>query len=91
MILDPATGTGTYLLWIFQLVEKRFKGTDGDKASPKLIKQHFGKMSWFEYVRDRLLPRVTGFELLMAPYGPLTSSLAYFCRKVATSLTAIRA
>ena len=30
MILDPATGTGTYLLWIFQLVERRFKGEDRD-------------------------------------------------------------
>jgi hypothetical protein len=81
MILDPATGTGTYLLWIFQLVKKRFKGTDGDKASPKLIKQHFGKVSWSEYVRDRLLPRVAGFELWMAPYAIAHLKLGLFLQE----------
>jgi Type ISP C-terminal specificity domain/N-6 DNA Methylase len=45
MILDPATGTGTFLLWIFQLVERRFKGNDGDVESYRLIKEQFGDMS----------------------------------------------
>ena len=81
MILDPATGTGTYLLWIFQLVERRFKGTDGDVESQRLIKERFGDMSWSQYVRDHLLPRVAGFELLMAPYAIAHLKLSLFLQE----------
>jgi predicted helicase len=81
MILDPATGTGTFLLWIFQLVEKRFKGTDGDVESGRLIKERFGEMSWSQYVRDHLLPRVAGFELLMAPYAIAHLKLSLFLQE----------
>jgi hypothetical protein len=81
MILDPATGTGTYLLWIFQLVERRFKGTDGDVESGRLIKERFGDMSWTQYVRDHLLPRVAGFELLMAPYAIAHLKLSLFLQE----------
>jgi type I restriction-modification system DNA methylase subunit len=81
MILDPATGTGTFLLWIFQLVEKRFKGTDGDVESQRLIKERFGDMSWTQYVRDHLLPRVAGFELLMAPYAIAHLKLSLFLQE----------
>jgi hypothetical protein len=81
MILDPATGTGTYLLWIFQLVERRFKGIDGDVESHRLIKKRFGEMSWSQYVRDHLLPRVAGFELLMAPYAIAHLKLSLFLQE----------
>jgi predicted helicase len=81
MILDPATGTGTFLLWIFQLVEQRFKGTDGDVESYRLIKEQFGDISWTEYVRDHLLPRVAGFELLMAPYAIAHLKLSLFLQE----------
>jgi hypothetical protein len=81
MILDPATGTGTFLLWIFQLVERRFKGTDGDVESQRLIKERFGEMSWTQYVRDHLLPRVAGFELLMAPYAIAHLKLSLFLQE----------
>jgi N-6 DNA Methylase len=81
MILDPATGTGTFLLWIFQLVEQRFKGTDGDVKSQQLIKERFGEMSWTQYVRDHLLPRVAGFELLMAPYAIAHLKLSLFLQE----------
>ncbi len=53
-ILDPATGTGTFLYaviaQIYQQVTKRNKG------------------GWSDYVSTHLLPRVHGFELLMAAY-----------------------
>lgn len=81
MILDPATGTGTFLLWIFQLVERRFKGIDGDVESQQLIKERFGEMSWTQYVRDHLLPRVAGFELLMAPYAIAHLKLSLFLQE----------
>lgn len=78
MILDPATGTGTYLLWIFKYVERRFKGMDGDVESHRLVKERFGEMSWSQYVSDHLLPRVVGFELLMAPYAIAHLKLSLF-------------
>ncbi|AFY73273.1 putative helicase [Synechococcus sp. PCC 7502] len=75
MILDPACGTGTFLLWIFKLIEERFKN-DGEARS--LIKQKLGNISWSNYVKDNLLPRVFGFELLMAPYAICHLKLGLF-------------
>lgn len=55
-ILDPATGTGTFLY--------------------EVIKQIYGNLEaigmanqWDGYVRENLLNRLFGFELLMAPYA----------------------
>jgi type I restriction-modification system DNA methylase subunit len=75
MILDPACGTGTFLLWIFKLIHDRFEN-DGEARS--LIKQKLGDISWSDYVRDHLLPRVFGFELLMAPYAICHLKLGLF-------------
>ena len=52
-ILDPATGTATFLHSIIDLIHESFKGNQG---------------MWSSYVSERLLPRLFGFELLMAPY-----------------------
>lgn len=54
-ILDPAAGTGTFLYHVMRLVHDR------------LQEQGMGG-TWRGYVRQDLLPRVFGFELLMAPY-----------------------
>lgn len=75
MILDPACGTGTFLLWIFKLIYDRFEN-DGEARS--LIKQKLGEITWSDYVRDHLLPRVFGFELLMAPYAICHLKLGLF-------------
>ena len=75
MILDPACGTGTFLLWIFKLIYDRFEN-DGEARS--LIKQKLGDITWSDYVRDHLLPRVFGFELLMAPYAICHLKLGLF-------------
>ncbi|MGV8946197.1 MAG: type ISP restriction/modification enzyme [Lutibacter sp.] len=53
-ILDPATGTGTFLAEVIKLVHKKFKGQEG---------------IWSAYVDNHLLPRLNGFELLMASYA----------------------
>ena len=54
-ILDPATGTGTFLAQVVQhIYETRFKGQQG---------------IWSQYVSRDLLPRLNGFELLMASYA----------------------
>jgi predicted helicase len=52
-ILDPATGTGTFLNEVVKHIASRFKGQEG---------------RWKSYVEDDLLPRLHGFELMMAPY-----------------------
>lgn len=52
-ILDPATGTGTFLNEVVKHIHKSFEGQQG---------------RWAKYVDDDLLPRLHGFELMMAPY-----------------------
>ncbi len=54
-ILDPATGTGTFLAKATQLISDRVKG-----VAPG---------AWSNYVEKELLPRLHGFELLMASYA----------------------
>ena len=55
LILDPATGTAPFLYHVIRHVHE--------------ILQEQGQLgTWSSYVRDELLPRVFGFELLMAPY-----------------------
>lgn len=53
-VLDPALGTGTFLYFIIQEIYLRFQKNKG---------------LWPGYVREHLLPRIHGFELLMAPYA----------------------
>lgn len=52
-VLDPATGTGTFLNETIRFLYKGFSGQEG---------------RWSRYVDDDLLPRIHGFELMMAPY-----------------------
>ena len=54
LILDPAVGTGTFLFSVIDLIHDSFKGNKG---------------MWSSYVSQQLLPRLFGFELLMAPYA----------------------
>ena len=65
MILDPATGTATFLVEVINVIFKTL--TD------KWEKQHINKCTqieaWNEYVPKHLLPRLFGFELMMAPYA----------------------
>lgn len=72
MILDPACGTGTFLLWICQLIHDRFH------AERDAIIARVGDISWSEYVSEHLLPRIFGFELLMAPYAIAHLKLGLF-------------
>lgn len=63
-VLDPALGTGTFLLRVIEVIhetmEAEFKkqGLDDEAA----------RKAWVSYVRKDLLPRINGFELMMAPY-----------------------
>lgn len=53
-ILDPATGTGTFLAETVNQIYDKFQGMEG---------------MWQGYVEEHLLPRLNGFELLMASYA----------------------
>lgn len=52
-ILDLAVGTGTFLNEVVKTIHATFKGQEG---------------RWQSYVDRDLLPRLHGFELMMAPY-----------------------
>ncbi|MYH20330.1 MAG: hypothetical protein F4014_03155 [Gemmatimonadetes bacterium] len=64
-ILDPATGTGTFLVEVIELIHKTMT------SKWKYCGYTEGKIqeNWNEYVTKHLLPRLHGYELLMAPYA----------------------
>ncbi|MCG9910053.1 MAG: N-6 DNA methylase [Flavobacteriales bacterium] len=53
-ILDPATGTGTFLAEVVKHIYQKFENQQG---------------IWNTYVENHLIPRLNGFELLMASYA----------------------
>ncbi|MCY3863839.1 MAG: N-6 DNA methylase, partial [Chloroflexi bacterium] len=53
LILDPAAGTGTFLYFVIEQIKEAFAGQQG---------------LWKSYIEKHLLPRIFGFEILMAPY-----------------------
>ncbi len=54
-VLDPATGTGTFLAEVVKhIYHKKFISMQG---------------AWSAYVDEHLIPRLNGFELLMASYA----------------------
>jgi len=64
-ILDPATGTGTFLVEVIDIIHKTMAEKwkrlgHGEKKSATL---------WNEYVPEHLLTRLHAYELLMAPYA----------------------
>jgi len=64
-ILDPATGTGTFLVEVIDIVHKTM--TKKWEAAGHMPLE-FSRL-WNEYVPKYLLPRLHGYELLMAPYA----------------------
>ena len=54
LILDPAAGTGTFLYNVIKHIAKSYEDNEG---------------MWDGYVSAHLLPRIFGFELLVAPYA----------------------
>jgi predicted helicase len=68
-ILDPATGTGTFLVECVDLIHETMVrkwlalGLAARRDGPEI------RALWNDYVPRHLLPRLTGFELMMAPYA----------------------
>ena len=63
LVLDPACGTGSFLYGVIDHIREHYRS--GGNAG-----------MWDGYVKDHLLPRLFGFELLMAPYAMAHLKLA---------------
>lgn len=64
-ILDPATGTATFLVEVIDVIHR--------SLAAKWKQQHLTgaqqRAAWNDYVPQHLLPRLHAFELMMAPYA----------------------
>ncbi len=52
-ILDPAIGTGPFLVEVIRKIYKQLKSQSG---------------TWQNYIENLLIPRLNGFEIMMTPY-----------------------
>lgn len=75
-ILDPATGTATFPVEVIDVIHRHLqaKWKEGGLATVPLFKSDAPKPKSFEdywnlYVPQALLPRLHGYELMMAPYA----------------------
>jgi hypothetical protein len=64
-MLDPATGTATFLVEVIDVIHRTLTAKWKQQALTD-TQQH---AAWNDYVPKYLLPRLYGYELLMAPYA----------------------
>ena len=74
-ILDPATGTGAFLASVVARIYEKFARQKG---------------MWPDYVKQDLLPRLNGFEVLMAPYAMAHLKLEMILQQTGHSLNSER-
>ena len=77
LILDPTTGTGSFLFAVVNRVRET-------------VSQTIGAGAWSGYVEKALLPRPFGFELLVAPYAVAHLKLGLLLLETGYSLTDVR-
>jgi hypothetical protein len=63
-VLEPALGTGTFLLRVIEVIHETMQS----EFKKQGLDDEAAKRAWINYVRKDLLPRINGFELMMAPY-----------------------
>ncbi|PTB99515.1 hypothetical protein C9993_02725 [Marinobacter sp. Z-F4-2] len=63
-ILDPAIGTGTFLLRVIEVIYETMMEVYEERG----LDEKSAQSEWIKYVRSYLLPRINGFEVMMAPY-----------------------
>ena len=68
-ILDPATGTGTFLYQTIRVIENALSANKGTWPGER------------GYVAQHLLPRLYGFELMMAPYAVAHLKLGWLLKE----------
>ena len=64
-ILDPATGTATFLVEVIDVIHR----TLAAKWAQKKLSETQMLAAWNDYVPKHLLPRLYAYELMMAPYA----------------------
>ncbi len=64
-ILDPATGTATFLVEVIDVIHRTLKA----KWQQKSLTEAQQLAAWNDYVPRHLLPRLHAYELMMAPYA----------------------
>ena len=69
-VLDPATGTGTFIRQTILQIYKNFREAHAGLDAVAMCE------AWNEYVPKQLLPRLNAFELMMAPYAVAHMKLA---------------
>ena len=74
-ILDPATGTGTFLKHVIEIILEEEKL----KFKKEQINGSWEDY-WNSYVYNSLLPRIYGFELMMASYSVAHMKLGMFLK-----------
>ena len=65
LILDPATGTGGFLLAVLDHIRE-------------YVTTHYGTADWNRYINAQLVKRLFGFEILVAPYTIAHLKLSLF-------------
>ena len=65
-ILDPATGTGTFIVEVITQVHAHMLAKWRKQG---LVTKTQWQPKWQDYVKHHLLPRLYAFELMMAPYA----------------------
>jgi hypothetical protein len=64
-ILDPATGTATFLVEVIDVIHR----TLAAKWKQQRLTDAQQRAAWNDYVPQHLLPRLHAYELMMAPYA----------------------
>ncbi len=64
-VLDPATGTATFLVEVIDIIHRTLQTKWQQQRRTPAQQQS----AWNEYVPKHLLPRLYGYELMMAPYA----------------------
>jgi len=64
-ILDPATGTATFLVEVIEVIHR----TLAEKWKQQRLTDAQQLAAWNDYVPQHLLPRLHAYELMMAPYA----------------------
>ena len=69
LILDPATGTGGFLLTVLDHIRE-------------YVTTNYGAAEWHQYINAQLVKRIFGFELLVAPYTIAHLKLGLFLEAI---------
>ena len=64
-ILDPATGTATFLVEVIEVIHQTLRSS----WKQQRLTEKQQEAAWNDYVPQHLLPRLHAFELMMAPYA----------------------